>query len=368
MKKRLTFVGADAAPTNCFNLLESAFRSQANPPHINKIVGGGAPIPLSDTEIVNAVGESDLLVLGLSSQANSVKKELVAAHAAISAGVPYGFYSDMALCPFRPWLQGVLAKGASFLVGLLPDDTASLMSMYPNAQYLSTGNPFRGDMAFPIFTRDEVRRKLGIQADEKLIIACGNKFAAGNFQVWGLLLEALESAEYREKVVVMIAPHPGDSTLRAIDSTTGSELPLYRELLAETSVRTLYRAMPTPDAVAGADVVVDFTGDTSVRSAYQRIPLINITTEALLKRFEKETTSRDIETVKNGAGFHLPFFSATHLRDAIAQLLNKDSDMAIALREKQAVTYPIPANQHASHDALVGALTALLDTQSVSVA
>jgi hypothetical protein len=312
------------------------------------IVGGGKPIELSEEKIRGVVTGAHVLLLGLSSSTERARVEMVAAKIARAANIPFGFYSDMALCPFRPWLDD-LAKDASFICGMLPEDVSSLGSMYPKAKYFNTGNPFRTDMAFPSITREAVREQLGIKLHEKLILAAGGKFATGNFQIWGLLLEELQNFEDREDVVVMLSPHPGDRTLHAIDKGSGKSLPLYSEMGEETAIRTLYAVMPTPVAVAGADLVVDFTGDTSIRSAYLRIPLVNITSELMLSRFEKETGSRAIETADNGSGVHFPTsFSEGNLLELVRSLLNPTTERAKGLREAQERAYPIPTDRKAS--------------------
>ncbi len=342
-------IGGDVAPTNCFKALEAIFPDAFKVP---AILGGGKPILLSESEIELAVNKADVLLLGLSASPESVQTELWAARAALKAGIPYGYYSDMALCPFRPWLKGEIADNASFVVGLLPEDMAELHKMYPQAHCVNTGNPLHAAMAFPAKCRDTIRGELGVTSDEKLILVAGNKFAAGNFQILSLVLETLERFP-GSKYLVMFLPHPGDSTLRAIDKMTGSPLPLYSEMLDESSVRTLYATMPTPIAMAGADLVVDFTGDASVRAAYLRIPLINVVTEILLNRFEKEVGSRIVTTLKNGAGFGLPEFSTACLWDTITQLLNPSSKKAQNLYQAQVVAYPVPKDQNIPFQAII---------------
>lgn len=345
-------MGADLAPTNCFKAIGP--KLEAKGVETVSVLGAGKPFEGSTGTVKGAVRDADLVVLGLSSSPERAKLEMVVAEFAREAGIPYGFYSDMALCPFRTWLCD-LARNTSFIVGLLPT-SEELAEMYPQARVYPSGNPLRGTMAFPELSRDVVREKLGVKPHEKLIVAPGGKFPAGNFQLWGLLIETLEVLKRKEDIVLLLAPHPGDAGARAIDKESGVPLNIYKEMTGETSVRTLYNMMPTPVATAGADLVVDFTGDTSVRAAMLRIPLLNVTTEILLRRFERETGSRQLETIENGSGFNFIKGTAGRSSGEIVYALLFDEELRGQLRARQEIAYPIPANPEEPTKLMIDAL------------
>ncbi len=270
MAKTICLLAHDAAPSQCFDQLELALRSKSDGIKTIKITGNGRPITNSRTEIVESVKQSNLLLLGMSSAPEFAESEIIVGAIARDLGIPYGFYSDMPLCPYRArtgaWFQD-LAESASFLFGLLPSDTRRIGSIFPNARSVNTGNPLRDTMAFPSLSRKEVREKLGIKAHEKLILAPGGKFVAGNSTIWTLIINALFASEFRKSAVVILSPHPGDTALRTVDSASGKKLNFYEEIVADSPIQARYvtkDVLTTLDMVAGADLVIEFTGSTSI--------------------------------------------------------------------------------------------------------
>jgi UDP:flavonoid glycosyltransferase YjiC (YdhE family) len=163
--------------------------------------------------------------------------------------------------------------------------------------------------------------------------------------------------------VVVLSPHPGDVTLRAVDSATGKGLNFYEEIAADSPLQSRYitkDVLPTLDMVAGADLVIEFTGSASVCAAYQRIPLIHVTPQVWLTRFAKEAGEATIETIEVGAGIWVKEISEHQLISAIRELLDSSSHSAQCLRVAQEEAYPIPTDCKASLTALVSALGAQL--------
>ncbi len=315
-------------------------------------------------EIEKIVKQSDLLLLGMSSSPEFAESEILAGTIAQDSGIPYGFYSDMSLCPYRAregaWFQN-LAKNASFLFGLLPTDIRTITSIFPSARCVNTGNPLRDAMAFPTLSRHEVREKLGIKLDEKFILAPGGKFAAGNSLIWMLIINALHGSELKEDAVVVFSPHPGDTVLRTVDSASGKKLNIYEEIVTDSPIRAQYvtkDVLPTLDMVAGADVVIEFTGSASVCAAYQRIPLIHVTPEVWLNRFRKESGEAMIETLGVGAGILVKNISECELMFSIRELIDSSSTTARQLKIAQERAYPVPTSHTASLAALVSAIGA----------
>lgn len=362
MGKTLCLVGHDTAPSECMDKLEEAIHYEIPSLTVHKIVGHGKPIETSEKELAEAVKSSDLVILGLSSSPEFARAEVFAGTIARAHGVPYGFYSDMPLCVFRAregaWFES-LAREASLIIGLLPPQVADLHRLLPHAKAVRTGNPIRDAMAFPARSREMVRDALGVAEHEKLILAPGGKFAAGNCAIWSLLVDAVALSKWKEATTLVISPHPGDTALRAIDSVTHRNLDIYKEVVDESPIRVVYATkdiLPTLEMVVGADVVVEVTGSASVCAAYLRVPVLHIAPELWVSRITKEMGDFRVETEETGAGVRVRENSPRIIRDYLETVLELGSTLREDLRKAQEVAYPRPQSLHESMSKIVNVL------------
>ncbi len=350
------------APSQCFELLLEPIELETSFTEIYSLLGYGKTVTVSDLELENGIKDADIMLIGMSSSPLFAEIEVRAALMAIKLGVPFGFYADVPLCPMRArpgaWFHEV-AKQASLLTGLLPADTTETMVLFPKAEVRKTGNPIRDSMAFPRFTRAQVREKFGIADDEIFVLAPGGKFMVGNAIVWSLLAEAV--AEFNGKVCIGYTPHPGDKTIQAVDPVSRKPLELYEESLphlASGKVRVNFFErdfIHMLDAVAGADVVVEFTGSGSVAAAYQRIPVVNVLPTVWMRQFTEESGSPIIETVAAHASIPVDQMNPAVLARAIWRALD-NKDVRYTLRDAQERAYPQPASPTGSRDLLIEVL------------
>lgn len=348
-ERRVCLLAHDAAPSSCFDALGTSLRATYNGLKVSTAIGNGKPIVgLSDDDLKHMVQSSHFLLLGMSSSSKFAEIEIKAGEWAREAGIPYGFYSDVTYATHRAteglWFHE-LAQDAQLVLGLLPK--TGISGIFPKAHCVNTGNPLREETAFQKISRAESRNRLEIRDDQILIIAPGGKFAAGNSAIWILLLETLSRIPEREKFVVVMTPHPGDTTLRAYDRLTDKNLPIYAEICEDAPVRTLYvtrDTMTTSEVLAGADLVVEFTTSTSIEAAYQRIPVISVMLQSWLTRFEKESGLHTVEAV--GSGASIPVYGdIREFECTILNLIDKNGHVYQNVISAQESAYPIPSKR-----------------------
>jgi hypothetical protein len=196
-------------------------------------------------------------------------------------------------------------------------------------------------MAFPRFTKEEVRAKLGVQPDEKIVLAAGGKFAAANMASWALLMDAL-SRIVTQRFKLIIGLHPGDRTPFAFDQEAGELMHLYKELVhfSPVTAAILDRSiLTTSDAVPGADIVVEFGTSIGIEAAYQRIPVINLGIEILFRELEQTYGRRTFEAIEMGLS-QLVVADPGVLRKAIDLFLRPEGFSEMRARQEEVCVKP----------------------------
>lgn len=346
---KICLVGHDMAPSQCFKLLAQELLSAGHTPELR--VGCGKPISLTDEDLRDSILSSRLVIIGMSSSPLFAETEVKAGKIAQEAGIPFGFYGDTYNCWQRArkgaWFESFVSD-AAFYFGLNQDDVSSAATLFSNAKCFATGNPLREKMAFPEVTRNDVRQKLGIADDEKLLLVSGTKISAGNMAMCSAVIEAAAYLHRVSKLTlqVVFCPHPGDTLLRAVDSASGNPLMPYEEHLQLSPIpaRVVRRdEMLSSHVLAGSDLLVEFTGSMGLEAAYQRIPTITMLYEPLLKSFEAEMGSRWMEAVANNITWGIRGNEmSSELPTAIRTLLQPDDYNRRRLITAQCKHYPIP--------------------------
>jgi len=351
IKKRVVLVARDIAPSACFKRLVEVLEKQETETVL--IVGNGLPLKETLEEISLAVSTADVVILGMSSTAELAEVEVSAGETARRLGIPYGFYGDCARCWARAragaWFES-LAPGAQFYFGVTQADAEASQEVFPNARLVGTGNPLREDMFFPRFSREEVRTKLGLGMEKKLVLAHGGKFAAGNMVSWVVLVEALSIlAKDGHNFQLILSLHPGDRTPEAVDRGNETKMNLYEELVSYSPIpTTIVRRgdeLTTSDLIAGADIIVGFGGSPEVEGACQNIPVISLSFEVLAQKIERECGRRVFETVDFGTA-ELVVADATKLAERMRSLLTSEGFALMAYRQRE--VYPKPTERGAA--------------------
>lgn len=344
MIRKAVLVGRDAAPSGCFKRLEQILKESKI--HVDLIVGEGKPLTKTMERITLAASHATVVVLGMSSSLEFAHPEIAAGNAARNAGVPYGFYGDVLRCWARArkgaWFEE-LAPDVSFYFGLTQADADAAREVFPNAQLIGTGNPLREEMAFPRFTREEVRAKLSIMPEEKMVLAPGSKFTAGNMASWVVVVDALWFLTGKgQRFNLVLATHPGDRTSYAIDADTQKAMKLYEELVSFSPIPAKIVAkdvFTTSDMVPGADIIVEFGSSIGIEGAYQNVPVVSLGFEILFRRLESASSFRTPEAVIDGISESVAG-DASKLADAIRRLLTPEGFAPMRARQQELCPKP----------------------------
>lgn len=357
--RKAVLVARDAAPSGCFKHLESVLKERGF--SVDLIIGEGKPIVKTAEEIMLATSHANIVILGMSSSLELAQPELVAGKTANNSGIPYGFYGDVRRCWARArtgaWFES-LASNTAFYFGVSQEDANAAHEVFPNAKLIGTGNPLREEMAFPRFTREEIRSKLNILPKEKFVLAPGNKFAGGNMASWTILMEALSLLTTdNQSFQLILATHPGDRTPYSIDTATQKEMRLYDELVSLSPVPARIVGkdiLTTSDMVPGADIIVEFGSSIGIEGAYQSVPVISLGFETLFGRLKQASGTRMLEAVEDGVS-KLVVADASKLANEIRILLTPDG--FASMQERQKTIYPKPAERGVALRKIAEAIT-----------
>ncbi len=196
-------------------------------------------------------------------------------------------------------------------------------------------------MAFPRFTREEVRNKLGILADEKLVLVPGGKLAGGNMVLLSMVIDALVSLTRRGgRFRLIFCVHPGDRTPYAVDSLTHKGIDFYEELLSLSSIPSMVvskNVFTTSDMVPGADIVAEFGSSIGIESAYCDIPVISFGTEVSFCHHEQTNGTRTLEIVVS----ELVISGVNSLTEVIQRLLTPKGFAVMRARQLEVCQPPV---------------------------
>ena len=134
-----------------------------------------------------------------------------------------------------------------------------------------------------------------------------------------------------------------------MDPKEQKPLKLYEDLIRFAPVPTQFvtkEVMGSSDLVPGADLVVEFGSSIGMEAAAQQIPVITYCTGVAERRQEKASGTRTTELVELRVSDlvrtnDISVMDEESLFSAMAcHLLNRDSDVAIELRNRQAAEFP----------------------------
>ncbi|QQG45465.1 MAG: hypothetical protein HYW89_00810 [Candidatus Sungiibacteriota bacterium] len=350
----VVLVAHDTAPSQALdrvkkNLEEQSAWSAADPNaprHLNPtwpvtaFLGYGKPSKASIEEIISAVKQAAVVVLGMSNPADNAVVEIVAAKAALDQGIPFGFYCDIYGCHYRPWFEE-FRNSASFLFQISDSEAASAQKLFPKAEVVASGNPIWEEWFLPLSSYEEVRAELGVGLDEKLIVLSGSKSPYTNMPMVIGVMEALHVPHkmYR-KFQVLLSLHPSDVTLNPQNDLTDSlikypEPKIYYEEAAVTRYCGVpFRVIPgdrksgiggmsTSRLIVGSDLVIGPASTSEVEAAHRRKPAVSYLSCYSRGRNPESYGQEEWQPAVLGASIGV-YGDPTHLWQVIAGLLFYD--------------------------------------------
>lgn len=361
-KKRIVLVARDQSPSSALRRLGIALGNRGW--DVESFLGNGKSISVALDEILLAVRKSDVVLTGMSANEELAREERAAAREAMTVGVPFGFYCDTFGCHQRPWFAGFRST-ASFLFHVNEDEAESARLLFPQADVVAPANPMWEEFHFPRLSYKEAREKLGVAADEKMILVAGHKVLMFTMPTVSVLVDALHDRlldEYEGKWKVFLSLHPGDPQVvipaqwqkfckELQEKNPGLVLPevpkmpnLY-DCLSQFSgvpVRIITdNEIPVSDLIPGADLVVATASTTEIEAACQRKPVISFLTEITHRRNVVQFGKREWELCELGTSEEA-WHDSDWLAAFIAGLLNPELNETAAMREAQQAVFPTP--------------------------
>src|SRR3989338_254440 len=206
-EKRVVLVGGMAAPSKAFGMVK--LRLEAEGWQVDAFLGGGKPIPATLDEMLAAVERASVILVGMSVPAEQAKEELAVGQRAVELGKPLGLYADTFGACKRAHFSPLRDK-ANLVFVLNEEEKVAAKDLYSKALVVVSGNHEWEDASSPKFSREEMRSKLGISDDEKLLLLPGHK----SVPITAFLLMSVVHAanlpliKGRAKMKIILAPHP----------------------------------------------------------------------------------------------------------------------------------------------------------------
>lgn len=293
----------------------------------------GKSYPMDLEHMLAYVRLADAVVLGTACSPDLAVEELAAAKTAIDFGVPFILYADTYGTWNRAWFHEVTKKAAAVFV-INNDEAEKARAVFPGINIIAAGNPTWEAFAFPKVSREQVRAKLGISPNVKIILCPFGKNFKVNVLHAGRVMDTFSADGFWPPFQIILAPHPGDKDNSPEDYSFLTKL--------QIPVRVVPKAeMATLDVLVGTDVIADHASSIGIAAGHLRIPNVSCFTEVGLKHLEKETGSRVWPPCTLGVSYYVP---PTELLSVVMRPLVNLADSALHRKiwERQEAVYPVP--------------------------
>lgn len=341
----IVLLAHDIAPSTAFGAIAPVLQGTlGNDYEVKTILGKGKDISLTDEQIAHEASSAKLLMVGMSAPGKNARQELVALAAADASGVRYGFFADTFGCHNRPWFAD-FRQDARFVFVVGKNDESSARNLFPNAIVDVSGNPVWEGFFTPSTNRDEVRTKLGVPDDAKMILCSAHKDVAITFGTMMVVVDALSSVRKNIPIIPIMSPHPSDQ----------NPPEFYESLvkLGNVGLRIVYKSeMGGSDLLVGSDLLIQVASTLGVEAACQRKPVIDVMSEVALNRNVETFGQREWALCEAGVSLRCDL-RWTELARYIKELFHG----TISLFENQEKEFPVPIEKGASVRKIVETLS-----------
>lgn len=324
---KVCMVARDTSPSNAFRLVAEKLTKQK----IVAYLGDGSPIKISVDAIAKSARESDVLLCGMSSSPDLAKEEISAINAAYSATVPIVLYADTYGAVKRKWFESVRRRADAVLT-VSDKESEKVLSLFPNAKAVLSGNPLVESAHFPKTTREEIRKRFNIRDDEKIILSGGYKFPAITLPTMLAIFDAAAWLRIQKpdiRLFVFFALHSGDEAWMSnknfysdihkhfLERKEVTDLDNLRVKVTCAKAENFEDKISTAELLPAADLVVTTLSTVDQEAACQRIPVINYLPNIALDRMQKNFGTRNWEACEQ----------------RIAEKVTCADDLGLAIRE-----------------------------------
>lgn len=321
---RAVLVAHDTAPSIAFEkLFDKLAKEEAR---VTTYLDHGNVSHYSFTEISEIRKYADVVLCGMSSSKQLASPEIIAAHEAGRANIPFGFYADTFGCAGRSWFEA-LCDSASFVFVINQREAEGAKLQFPNAEIVVSGNPEWEEFCFPKYSREQVRDRLKVREDEIFVLSPGHKSPVITAFLWGSVVEALVlSGMDHRKWRLFLSPHPGDQYAPAV----------YNDFINYCSLSVCVvpnDVMTTVDMIPGCDIFINSASTTGIAAHFQRKQVIDYFGEVALSRNETVFGTRIWEPCKMGASIDV-YGNIQELSRTINLFINEPTDYVKILKKK----------------------------------
>ncbi len=258
----------DAGPGEAFRLIADTLSASGHT--VQAFLGMGKPFPTEALQEMSvALRDADVLLVGIASIEEQATEELIACEEARKLGVRIAVFSDIYGAYHRAWHNEVLMSAdVLFVIDEQETDTARNY-VRGKTQIIASGNPYWTSFFDNQTTREEVRSKLGIHNEEKMLMLVGNKEMERNMLLLNEVVFATNGMD--EKFHIVITQHPGDAYPKDICKgiTRWAEHPV------QFTGRDC--GFKSQQIITGSDTVITSGGSSvGIMAACQRKPVIDV--------------------------------------------------------------------------------------------
>lgn len=258
------------------------------------------------------VAGSDLVIISISGNSrDEVQAGLWAAEQGIPLVVYAGGHGSHEMLAFEP-----IRNQTALLLHAHACEADTAGKLFPQARVAVVGNPMWENFTTPPFGREEVRQRLGVSSNQKLIFVPGDTTPVDNFPLFGAVIEAVHREDWSSfSTHLVIGLHPGDKKC---------SLGIYREVAEASEVPikfTTRETFPGSHLIPGIDLMVTAMSSLGIEAAFQRKPVINYLPPTMMRRiratrpnFEWEPLVVGAAEVVRGDGEHSIAYLAQHMR------------------------------------------------------
>lgn len=269
---KFVLVARDVGPSKSLDIIAGTLRVRGHT--ATAFLGEGKPFPDKLPQMSKELRAADCLVVGISSSTERVTEEKFAYSEAKRLDVPIAVFCDNYGTYHRLWwMMGDNFSNSPNSIFVLDESEVSAAKMYvaDDTHIIATGNPYWETFFKVPLPCNEVRDRLGIKPEEKMLLAIGSKELERNVPLFTDLVLMAREQEEDERVRVILTMHPGADHGEEVYSN------LLRWCNCVRFAPSSQAMVSTQALITGSDIVVTSGGSSvGIMAICQRKPVIDL--------------------------------------------------------------------------------------------